>query len=67
MEPFALNLIQPNRKDKVVYQFYETVINDPMRLFKGDPFRASKPFGWQSIVEEPPTTQARHPANAGRR
>ena len=67
MEPYALHLIQPNRKDKVVYQFYETVINDPMRLFKGDPFRASKPFGWQSIVEETPTTQARHPANAGRR
>ncbi len=67
MEPFALNLIQPNGKDKVVYQFYETVINDPMRLFKGDPFRASKPFGWQSIVEEPPTTQARRPANVGRR
>ena len=67
MEPFALELIQPNGKDKIVYQFYQTVINDPMRMFRGDPFRASKPFGWQSIVDEPPSTQARHLPNDSRR
>jgi TIGR03009 family protein len=67
MEPFALQMIQPNGKDKIVYQFYDTVINDPMRIFRGDPFRASAPFGWQSIVEEPPNAQARRPANDGRR
>jgi TIGR03009 family protein len=68
MEPFALQLIQPNRKDKVVYQFYKTVINDPIPpIFRGNPFRAVKPFGWQSIVEEPPAAQARRPANDGRR
>jgi TIGR03009 family protein len=67
MEPHALKLIQPNAKDYIVYQFYDIVINDPLRLFKGDPFRASKPFGWQSIVEEPPSAQAHRPANNGRR
>ena len=67
MEPFALKLIQPNAKDYIVYQFYDTVINDPMRIFRGDPFRASKPFGWQSIVEEPASAQARRPLNDGRR
>ena len=67
MEPFALKLIQPNTKDFIVYQFYETVINDPMRMFRGDPFRANKPMGWQSIVEEPASTQARRPPNDGRR
>ena len=67
MEPFALQMYQPNGKDKIVYQFYSTVINDPMRLFRGDPFRASKPFGWSSTVEEPPAPQARRLPNDGRR
>jgi TIGR03009 family protein len=40
MSPFALKLIQPNEKDHMVYQFYDTVVNDSWRLFKGDPFRA---------------------------
>ena len=67
MEPYALKLIQPNGKDFIVYQFYDAVINDPMRIFRGDPFRANKPFGWRSVVEEPPAAQARRPANEGRR
>jgi len=67
MEPFALKLIQPNTKDYIVYQFYEIVINDPMRMFRGDPFRATKPMGWQAMVEEPMGAQARRPPNDGRR
>ncbi len=61
MSPFALKLIQPNETDYMVYQFYDIVVNDPLRLFKGDPFRAYTPMGWQRIVEEPPA-----PAQASR-
>jgi TIGR03009 family protein len=68
MSPFALKLIQPNEKDYMVYQFYDVVVNDPLRLFKGDPFRAYTPLGWQKIVEEPPApAQASRPASDGQR
>lgn len=67
MEPYALKLIQPNGKDYVVYQFFEIVINDPLRMFRGDPFRPSTPLGWQSIVEEPQGAQAQRAPNDGRR
>jgi TIGR03009 family protein len=68
MSPYALNLIQPNKKDRIAYQFYNIVVNDPLRLFKGDPFRAGLPSGWQKIVEAaPPTAQVRRPANVGQR
>jgi TIGR03009 family protein len=68
MEPWALNLIQPNAKDNIVYRFYDVVINDPLpRLFRGDPFRPPTPFGWQKIVEEPPAAQAGRLPNDGRR
>lgn len=58
MAPFALKLVQPNEKDSIVYQFYDIEVNDPFRLFKGDPFRAFTPIGWQKIVEQPPTSPA---------
>jgi len=58
MTPFALKLYLPNGKDCVSYQFYEIVINDPLRLLKGDPFHVSTPLGWQKIVKEPATAQA---------
>jgi TIGR03009 family protein len=68
MSPYALNLIQPNKKDRIAYQFYDIVVNDPLRLFKGDPFRAGLPLGWQRIVEEPPPpVQARRGPNDGQR
>ncbi len=68
MSPFALKLIQPNQKDYTVYQFFNIVVNDPLRLFKGDPFRAFTPLGWQKIVEEaPPAAQARRPSSDGQR
>jgi len=69
--PFALKLIQPNEKDYMVYQFYDIVVNDPLRLFKGDPFRPYAPLGWQKIVEPAaagsPSAQARHAAGDGQR
>jgi TIGR03009 family protein len=67
MSPFALRLYQPNEKDYTVYQFYDVVVNDPFRLFKGDPFRAFTPLGWQKLVEEPPAAQAGRPVSDDRR
>jgi TIGR03009 family protein len=69
MMPYALKLIQPNEKDYVVYQFFQIVPNDPMpKIFSGDPFRPTTPFGWQKIVEEPQgAAQVRRPPNDGRR
>jgi TIGR03009 family protein len=67
MSPNALKLIQPNRKDYIVYSFFDIVMNDPLRMFRGDPFRAVRPMGWQTVVEEPQTTQARRLPNEGRR
>lgn len=71
MIPFGLKLYQPNGKDSVAYTFYEVVVNDKIRFFKGNPFRAVTPMGWQKIVEQPapaapqdqPQAQARQPSN----
>lgn len=69
MTPFGLMLVQPNEKDRTSYQFYDIVVNDPLRLFKGDPFRPFTPLGWQKIVEEPPAApqQASRPTTARQR
>lgn len=58
MTPLGLVLVQPNNKDHTSYFFYDVVINDPLRLFKGDPYRASTPSGWKKIVEETPQAAA---------
>jgi TIGR03009 family protein len=67
MSPYALEILQPNGKDFTRYVFSDIVVNDPLRLFKGDPFRAYTPLGWQKIVEQPPTAQANRPPEAGDR
>lgn len=68
MSPFYLKLVQPNEKDYTSYQFFDIVVNDPLRLFKGDPFRAHVPLGWQMIPDDaPPAAQARRPADGGPR
>jgi len=64
MSPYALEIVQPNGKDFTRYQFYDIVVNDSWRMFKGDPFRAFTPRNWQAIVEESPTAQA-HRAPGG--
>jgi TIGR03009 family protein len=65
MTPFALQLYSPNGKNHTSYQFYEIVINDPLRLLKGDPFHAGTPSGWQKIIREPGTAQASRLPPAG--
>jgi TIGR03009 family protein len=66
MAPFGLEILQPNGKDYTRYRFSDIVVNDPLRLFKGDPFRAFTPLGWRKIVEEPPAAQARRPPDEQR-
>ena len=67
MSPYALKLIQPNSKDCMVYRFFEVVVNDPLRMFRGNPFRPALPSGWQATVEDSPGAQARRVPNDGRR
>ena len=63
MSPFALRIIQPNGKDYTTYQFYDVVVNDKLRIFQGDPFRAYTPPGWQKVVDEPPARPSQPPAD----
>jgi TIGR03009 family protein len=67
MAPFALKLVQPNQKDYIAYQFQDIVLNDPLRLFKGDPFRPYTPIGWTKVVEPAPSAQASRVPNDGQR
>ena len=68
MRPIGLQIHLPNGKCRTSYHFENIVLNDPLRFFKGDPFRAYTPFGWKKVVEEPPPQQAsRKPASGDRR
>ncbi|MBN2474926.1 MAG: TIGR03009 domain-containing protein [Pirellulales bacterium] len=50
MMPFAMDIYLPNGKSHTAYQFFGIVVNDPLRVFKGDPFRAVAPSDWQTVV-----------------
>jgi len=67
MSPFALRLVPPGGKEYTVYQFFDIVLNDPLKWFRGDPFRPYVPQGWQLVPDTSPAAQAGRPANAGRR
>ena len=58
MSPYYLRLVQPNEKDYTSYQFFDIVVNDPLRLFKGDPFRPFTPLGWQLVPDNTPQKRA---------
>jgi len=58
MIPKALQILQPNGKSRTSYEFYDIVLNDPLRLFQGNPFQAYTPRGWQKVVEDAPAQQA---------
>jgi TIGR03009 family protein len=66
MTPTALSLYEPNEKNHTTYAFYDTVINDPLRILK-NPFSATTPLGWQKVVEESPTAETARPPAAGAR
>ena len=67
MTPNALKLFHMNGKDYSVYSFFGIVLNDPLRMFSGNPFRAVTPLGWKLVVEPAQDTQARRVPNDGRR
>ena len=66
MLPQGLQIFQPNGKSRTSYSFYDIVLNDPLRLFHGNPFQAYTPRGWQKIVEDAPAKQAGRPGGAAR-
>jgi TIGR03009 family protein len=59
MQPFAVQLTDPNRKDRTVYQFDKVIINRRPFPLEPDPFRPTVPFGWQKVVEQAPAQAAR--------
>jgi TIGR03009 family protein len=63
--PKALQVYLPNKKNRTVYSFYKTKINDPLGFFKADFSKPKLPRGWQKVVEAPPVARravARRPA-----
>jgi TIGR03009 family protein len=68
MTPKGLQLILPSGKNYISYVFFDTVINDRLRLFQGNPFQPYTPRGWQRITEPAPDQgpQSPQPAQAGR-
>ncbi|MEE9603070.1 MAG: TIGR03009 domain-containing protein [Thermoguttaceae bacterium] len=63
MQPFALQMHDPNGKTQRAYSFYEIKINNPLDFLQVDPFHASTPFGWQKVVQPAPTIQAERPGS----
>ena len=59
MTPRALQIIQPNGKSRTSYEFYDIVLNDPLRFFQGNPFQAFTPRGWEKVVDDAPTAASR--------
>ena len=58
--PFALMLVAPHVEGdktppgRINYQFYDIVVNDPWRLFHGDPFKPFTPRGWMLVPDTTP-------------
>jgi TIGR03009 family protein len=51
MRPKSLRTYSPGGKDFRTYLFFEAVANDPLRIWKGNPFQVVIPRGWQKITE----------------
>jgi TIGR03009 family protein len=77
MTPKALQIIQPNGKNYYSYEFFDSVVNDRLRIFQGNPFQAYTPRGWQKVAgplidpnapPQPPVqpNRAAPPTQAGR-
>ena len=48
--PDAIQIIEPNGKNREVYKFEDVVVNRPLRVFEGNPFKPSLPLGWRAEV-----------------
>jgi TIGR03009 family protein len=68
MVPSAMQIYETNSKDRKVYKFDDVLINNPWRMFGGNPFHAYTPLGWTKIVQRPqlPAQANRAPLSAGR-
>jgi TIGR03009 family protein len=68
MTPKALRQYLPGGKNYYSYVFFDTVINDRLRIFQGNPFQAYTPRGWQKVTEPQPGQNgpSPQPAQAGR-
>lgn len=49
--PFGLELYVPSGRKREVHQFANNVVNDPLRIFKGDFSKPTLPRGWQKVEE----------------
>lgn len=65
--PLGMHIYHPGGKQHAAYWFWNIVVNDPLRFFKGDPFRASTPLGWKKVVDQPPAQQTARPPSPGQR
>lgn len=63
MRPWALNLELPNG-NRTAYRFTDPKVNanNLLGFLSDNPFRATKPSGWQEIVEPAPVARGRVPA-----
>jgi TIGR03009 family protein len=51
--PDAIQLTEPNGKDRKVYKFDDVKVNRRDSLFEGDWFKPPLPFGWKAEVDAP--------------
>lgn len=63
MTPFALELVEPNGKNRTVFRFQDVKVNqknllDPLGLFEESWVRPRTPPGWTRIVRELPAAEA---------
>jgi len=65
MQPFALQLHEPNGKTKHAYSFYKINVNatNPLQFLQGNPFSPKVPLGWKKVVNPAPTAQAERGAD----
>lgn len=62
MQPIGLRLFSPQGNGCFTsYTFYDTVVNDPLRWLKGDPFSARAPRGWTKVLAKPQANQPGRP------
>ncbi|MCS7237683.1 MAG: TIGR03009 domain-containing protein [Thermoguttaceae bacterium] len=63
MTPFALELVEPNGKNRTVFRFQDMKINaknilDPLGLFEESWVKPRTPPGWSRVVKELPAAEA---------
>jgi TIGR03009 family protein len=63
MLPIAIQVHNPNGKNRTVYTFENQKIDSFKWNPFGDDYKVSTPFGWQRLVEKPPAENAASAAN----